>query len=129
MADGKYYGHMTMADGSHVPLSSEECETMLKEIDEHRERRAAALPDEKSCLATMFDGFDRLRELGWREACYCPKNGTVFDSISAGSTGIHDCYYQGEWPKGNYWILDGGDIWPAHPILFKLKPLPAPPET
>jgi hypothetical protein len=84
--------------------------------------RAAKLPDEKACLEAMFEAYDRLRELGWRDAIYCPKDGTVFLSISAGSTGIHECYYQGEWPKGSWWSYDAGDIWPAHPILWKAKP-------
>jgi hypothetical protein len=79
------------------------------------------MPDERAALRHMFDGWYRLKELGWREAIYCPKDGTHFQAIEAGSTGIHDCNYLGEWPKGAWWIYDG-DMSPSHPVLFKLYP-------
>lgn len=72
-------------------------------------------------LVKMFVAYDRLRLLGWREAIYCPKDGTVFEAIEAGSTGVHDCHYQGEWPNGSWWIHAAGDLYPSFPILFRLK--------
>ena len=90
--------------------------------DTLRAERAVKLPDEQSALNAMFEAYDRLREFGWREACYCPKDGTPFQAIEAGSTGIFDCTYQGEWPTGSYWIADGGDLWPSTPILFRPYP-------
>lgn len=72
-------------------------------------------------LLRMFDAYDRLRRLGWREIEYCPKDGTVFEAIEAGSTGVHDCHYDGEWPTGYWWVHAPGDLYPSHPILFRLK--------
>ena len=77
---------------------------------------------EKMHLDAMFQQYDALRKLGWSEACYCPKDGSRFLVIEAGSTGVFECHYQGEWPKGTYWTHSAGDLWPSRPILF--KPLP-----
>ena len=79
------------------------------------------MPDDNEALLNMFDAFQRLQELGWRDIIYCPKDGTHFDAIEAGSTGIHNCWYQGTWPKGIWWGDAANDIWPMHPILFRLK--------
>lgn len=69
----------------------------------------------------MHDAYTRLTELGWWDASYCPKDGSHFQAIEAGSTGIHDCAYWGAWPTGGWNIFDG-DVWPSRPILFKLYP-------
>lgn len=47
---------------------------------------------------------------GWREASYCPKDGTHFQAIEAGSTGIHDANYTGEWPNGSWWITEARGV-------------------
>lgn len=98
------------------------------ELRNHWERCAAEQPDfrspeESELLEQMHQRHESLRKLGWNDAIYCPKDGTIFLSISAGSTGIHECYYDGEWPTGSWWVQDAGDLWPARPILW--KPLPA----
>lgn len=85
-------------------------------------------PEEKTALEAMWQQYDALRKLGWREAIYCPKDGSVFLAIDAGSTGVFECHYDGEWPKGTWWIHDGGDLWPARPILWKPIPPNAPHE-
>ena len=74
---------------------------------------------EVELLNQMFDRYNGLRELGWRSIDYCPKDGTRFLAIEAGSTGVFPCYYQGEWPKGTWWTEAHGDLWPSRPILFK----------
>ena len=84
--------------------------------------RATLMPTERDAIVAMWSAFQRLRELGWREAVYCPKDGTVFDAIEAGSTGIFPCHYGGEWPSGHWWAEDGGDLWPSRPILFRERP-------
>jgi hypothetical protein len=50
---------------------------------------------------------------------YCPKDGSEFEVLEAGSTGIHRCVYQGEWPTGRYWILADGDMSPSEPVLYR----------
>jgi hypothetical protein len=94
---------------------------MWQRAEMAKAKRETEMPDEKSAISHMWNGWYRLKELGWREAIYCPKDGTHFQVIEAGSTGIHDCNYQGEWPTGTWWLYDG-DVWPSRPILFKLYP-------
>jgi len=101
-------------------VSNEEFEKLLAKIEEEEQKRADKMPDEKAALAQMFEAYTRLKELGWNDAIYCPKDGTMFSSISAGSTGIHKCNYTGEWPKGSWWVYDG-DIWPSRPILWRSR--------
>lgn len=91
------------------------------QCEAERRKRAADMPTEKDALTAMFQAYQRLKELGWREAIYCPKDGTYFDAIEAGSTGVHDCTYHGEWPKGSWWAAARDDMWPSHPILFRLR--------
>ncbi len=97
------------------------------EIKEHWAKCAAEQPDlrvgnEEPILVEMFLQYRKLKDLGWNDIIYCPKDGTTFLSISAGSTGVHPCHYSGEWPNGAWWVSDAGDIWPAHPILWKAMP-------
>lgn len=96
-------------------------EKLWQAAERSKRRRAHRLPDEEACLRAMFDAWQRLRDLGWREIQHCPKDGTVFLSIEAGSTGIHDCHYQGDWPTGLWWVHEARDLWPARPMLFKEK--------
>lgn len=78
--------------------------------------------EELAALEAMHAQYVALTKLGWRDSIYCPKDRSKFLVITAGSTGVFPCHYDGEWPKGTWWIEDGGDLWPARPILF--KPLP-----
>ncbi len=105
----------------HEPLTAAEGKALWKAAEAAEHKRAADMPTERDAIHGMWSGYQRLRELGWREAIYCPKDGTVFDSVEPGSTGIHDCHYSGEWPNGHWWVSDGGDLWPSHPVLFRLK--------
>ena len=88
--------------------------------------QAERMPDDKAALNQMHDAYTRLEKLGWRSAIYCPKDGSPFDAIEAGSTGIFTCHYEGEWPSGSWWMEDGGDLWPSRPILFRARPTTAP---
>lgn len=76
---------------------------------------------ERDLLIGMFDSYYKLRKFGWASIVYCPKDGTVFEAIEPGSSGVHDCIYSGEWPNGHWWILADGDMWPSHPILWRAK--------
>ena len=120
-------GHKTFRGDSpltfrHEPLTRAEAEQMLAEIDAETEARAKAMPDEQSAIEAMFSAWLRLKELGWGEAIYCPKDGSTFEVIEPGSTGIHDCHYEGEWPKGTYWVHDPqGDLYPSRPVLFRQR--------
>ena len=128
MNERKIVGHKTFRDGPefgfrHEPLYEDEAKAILDASDKHIKERAERMPDEKSAIRAMFDAHDRLRELGWREAIYCPKDGSSFQVIEPGSTGVFRCHYQGEWPKGSWWIDDEDEgFCPSHPVLFKLYP-------
>lgn len=108
----------------HEPLTRAEADALDASWDRAQKLRAETMPTEKDAINAMWEARERLRELGWREAVYCPKDGTAFQIIEAGSTGIFDAFYQGEWPDGYIISHDGGDAYvsrPGGPILFKPK--------
>jgi hypothetical protein len=117
-----YHGHMTTADGSHLPLSAEQAFALWEQTERHIAERAAKLPDEQSAIRAMFEAFDRLRELGWSEIMYSPKDGSWFDVLEPGSTGIHRCHYVGEWPDGHWYGPDDEWYGRMRPMLFRLDP-------
>ena len=79
-------------------------------------------------MAAMQEAFERLKDLGWKEAIYCPKDGTLFWAIEPGCSAAGVCQYLGTWPTGRYWMHAGGDLWPSRPALFKpMDPKPATP--
>ena len=77
---------------------------------------------EVKLLEQMNDAIEGLKACGWKEAIYCPKDGTRFLAIEAGSTAVFQCYYQGEWPHGSWWVEAHGDLWPSRPVLWKPMP-------
>jgi len=84
-----------------------------------RDPRAKHEPtdEEKTHLVAMWEHFQALKKLGWNDTMYAPRDGSEFLSISAGSTGVHECVRHDD---GHFWIYDG-DLWPASPILWKKK--------
>lgn len=84
------------------------------------EYRARAMPTEKDALRVLFEAFQRLKDLGWKEAIYCPKDGRHIMLVTVGSTGIHEgnCL-KGSDGHSHFWAYSGNDIWPINPILFK----------
>lgn len=105
----------------HEPLTRAEANAIWESAERAQKERAERMPDEQSAIRALWDAYQRLRELGWNDPVYCPKDGSHFKVIEPGSTGIHDANYNGEWPKGSWWVYDG-DIWPSRPVLFKLYP-------
>lgn len=124
-------GHKTFRDGPlsfrHEPLTRAEADALWDAAETAKAERASRMPDEQAAIRALFDAWLRLKELGWREAIYCPKDGSPFDAIEVGSTGIHECVYRGEWPQGGWWILDENDEWPSRPVLFRSKAAPSTP--
>ena len=99
-------------------ISDEEFDRVVASIEETKAARAECMPTEADALRVMFTAWQRLKELGWNNAIYCPKDGSEFSAIEAGSTGIHRCTYSGKWPDGHWWVHDG-DTWPSRPILWR----------
>jgi hypothetical protein len=67
-------------------------------------------------LLALFDAWRGLKKLGWTEPRYFhfPKDGTEFEIIELGSTGIHRAVRHG----GNHttcWV----DDWPSQPFLVR----------
>ena len=100
-------------------INEEEWDRQAKAFAERDAARAALMPTEQDAIKLMFEAFTRLKDLGWREAIYCPKDGTEFDAIEPGSTGIHATHYSGEWPDGGWWVSAQGDLWPSRPVLYR----------
>lgn len=117
----KIVGHKTMLDGSHEPIYESEAIAIIAACDAAKAKREQDMPTEKDAIHAMWSAYHRLEELGWRDAIYCPKDGSAFDVIEPGSTGIHKCHYQGEWPKGTWWISDEHDMYPSRPVLYKVQ--------
>lgn len=80
-------------------------------------KRAADMPDEKSAIGAMFIAYIRLKELGWKDIIDCPKDGSSFSVIEAGSARVHTVHYSGGW-----WRHGTVDLYPSNPVLFKALP-------
>jgi hypothetical protein len=124
-SEDKIVGHKTFKDGPigfrHEPLRASEAAAIMAAVDAATQRRAELMPDEQTAIRMLFEAQQRLKELGWREAIYCPKDGSEFVVIEPGSTGIHSCTYVGEWPYGNWFVHDEHDVYSSRPILFRMK--------
>lgn len=125
MADSdEIVGHKTFSTGDplqpfrHEPLTRAEADALCAAADAQQKGRAEAMPTEEAAVRVMCDAFHRLKELGWREACYAPTE-TPLKVIEPGSSGIHDARADGEWPNKSFWIAEAGDLWPSRPCLFK----------
>lgn len=109
----------------HEPLTRAEADAMIEGCDNAKKKREADWPTERDAIIAMWEARERLIELGWRDAVYCPKDGSEFQIIEAGSTGVFEAFYSGKWPDGHVISHDGGDSYVSKPggcILFKPKP-------
>jgi len=123
-------GHRTFATGKigptgfpelrHEPLTRADADHIWERCEADKNARAAEMPTEQDAVRSMARAFERLRELGWKEALYMSNEtlGTV-RLIEPGSSGIHEGHYMGEWPTGGWWLHDSGDLWPSRPCLAK----------
>lgn len=105
--------------GGIIHADADQWDRLVSAGDAEKDARAKLMPTETDAIDLMNQAYQRLRELGWKEAIYCPKDGSEFDAIEAGSTGIHPTHYSGEWPTGGWMVASGGDLWPSHPCLYR----------
>lgn len=106
----------------HFEMSELELQTILREASEAKQKRAEDMPTDEDAVRALHRAWLRLKELGWREAMYAPRDGSYFDSIEAGSTGIHNTRVMmlaHEHPT--FWVDADGDSWPARPVLFRIR--------
>lgn len=101
MADDPIVGHKTMIDGSHLPLHKSEADAIWAQIEKAQAKRQSDMPTSHDALRMMIDAKERMSDLGWREAIYCPKDGTDFAVCQVGSTGMWRGRYVGKWPDGH----------------------------
>ena len=102
------------------PIKEPTLQELWAEAKREKAARDALMSDERATIFMLFAAYLRLKDFGWRDGMYAPKDGTKFQTISLGSTGIHDCGF-----SGKYWdTFDGGDIYPSsdRPDLFRLYP-------
>ena len=119
-AHGKYVsGLFEKHGGNRIRVDADEWDGMTSAGDSEKSARAALIPTEQDAIDLMHDCYIRLKELGWNDPQYCPKDGSEFDVIEIGSTGIFKCRYQGEWPKGTYWLFDGEDSYSSRPAMYR----------
>ena len=89
-------GHKTFRDGEsfrHEPLMRAEAEALVAAMDAHERKMAEMVPDEDAAIRMMFNAYQRLKALGWKDAVYAPKDGTEFLAIERSSTGkFPTCY-------------------------------------
>lgn len=102
-----------------VHANADQWDQLVSAGDAEKQARADLMPTEQDAIWLMNQAHLRLKELGWREAIYCPKDGSEFDAIEPGSTGIHKTVYSGKWPDGGWLVADAGDLWPSHPVLYR----------
>lgn len=116
-------GHKTISDGRggyrHEPLRQSEADEIMRQVEAADARRKELMPDEQAARHMLFDAWLRLKDFGWKEAMYCPKDGRMFEVIEAGSTGVFKCEYNGEWPTGSYWIHSDNDLSPSRPVMYR----------
>lgn len=96
-------------------LTAAEWDAMIAAIEAEKRQRAEAMPTEDDAIKAMFSAWERLKELGWREAMYAPQDGRMLQFIEAGSTGIHHGHKDGKFT----WLHEASDLWPSNPILFR----------
>ena len=114
-------------DGSRVPIRKSFADALWASAEAEKEKRHADMPTERDAIQQLWAAQKRLKELGWQNPIYAPKDGSPLDIIELGSTGIHRGHYEGKWPDGSWWIADG-DLWPCRPALARPAPK-QPPET
>lgn len=105
-----------------IHANADQWDKLVGAGDAEKRARSDMMPTEQDAIDLMHQCYQRLQELGWKEAIYCPKDGREFDAIEPGSTGIHRTHYSGGWPTGGWWVSSGGDLWPSRPCLYRPSP-------
>lgn len=122
--DREYSGSGRLADGSRVMFTPEQAKALWEASEAAQAKAAADFPDQQSALREISRAVQRLRDFGWRDGIYGPKDGSEFEVIEAGSTGVFRCRYDGQWPDGMWMTFDDSDVYPSSrpPLMFRLLP-------
>ena len=97
---------------------------IMAQIDAAQLSRQDRYPTVQTCLDEAAQIMQRLKDMGWRDICYAPKDGTYFKAICFGATQPQTCCYIGK----SIFAASGGDWWPETPVLFKPMVVQSAPE-
>jgi len=100
-------------------MTEDRVRDILRAARDEKAARATDMPDDDAAMLAMHRAYQRLRDLGWADAVYSPKDGMVFEALEAGCVVPGRCHYMGEWPNGDWWMHSDTDIWPSRPILWR----------
>lgn len=114
----KEIGAIACGPGGCVQITREVADAIWAAAMEGKAKRQAMMPDEATAIRFMHDANTTLKEMGWQDPLYAPKNQPI-QMLEAGSTGIHNGYRD----EIGFWITDD-DTWPSRPVLWR----PMPPE-
>lgn len=118
MADKKYHGHVTMTDGTRVPLTEDAAKEIWAEIEAEEVQRAKRLPTARSCLEAISDAAVRLGDLGWSKGGGLRvRRGDECAVAQPGSSGM----WSGRVDANGRFVVFGGCV--AKPQDVWLKPL------
>lgn len=122
--EGTYHGSARLSDGSRVALTEDEAKALWEAVDASQEKAKVDFPDEQAALREISRAMQRLRDFRWSDGIYCPKDGSEFEIIQAGSTGIFRCRYDGDWPDGMWMTFADDDVYPSSrpPLMYRLLP-------
>lgn len=79
------------------------------------------MPDLETALMVFAKAYRRLKDFGFQDIIYHPKDGGTFEVIEPGSTGIFPCQYWETPTRGSFWIMQDGGC-PSHPCLWRPAP-------
>lgn len=88
---------------------------LTKGPDEMTQHKPIPTDDERAALLDLFRAWQRLKELGWKEAMYAKHGSQDLTLIEVGSTGIHPGFRDAD---GSFWRFDG-ETYPSNPILYR----------
>lgn len=92
-----YYGHKTLEDGSHVPLTKDEAEALSAWVETARAKRAADMPTAKDALSALIQAEHRLQDLGWwKGGGLKVRRGDDCAVVEMGSTGMWPGHYEAD---------------------------------
>lgn len=101
--------------------TEEQAAALIAHFDRQKQWDKNQMPTEQDAIEVFFKAYQRLKDFGWKEIIYHPKDGSTFQVIEPGSTGIFPCQYWEKPTRGSFWILEDGGC-PSHPVLW--RPLP-----
>lgn len=101
--------------------TEEQARQILEAIEADKALSIEQMPDVDAALRVFHRAYVRLKELGFKDIIYHPKDGSTFEVIEPGSTGIFPCEYWEKPTRGSFWIQEDGGT-PSHPVLW--RPIP-----